>query len=87
MFTCWNAAELEDCLRQIPPVELLAVTLLREQRQYATGGWCPTVPPECVAEATQELIAYTQACAALVDRLHHLSPVTLSTLESPSWPL
>ncbi len=75
------------CLNHVPPVELLAVRLLNERRLTSAGGWFPAVPPECVADATQELIAYTKSCAALLDKLTSLSPVVLPTLEIPEWPL
>jgi len=76
-----------DCLSHVPPVELLAVRLLNERRLASAGGWFPAVPPECVTDATQELIAYTKSCAALLDKLIYLSPVVLPTLEIPEWPL
>ena len=77
-----------DCLNQIPPVELQAVTLLREARQVAAmGGALPAVPPDTLAAATTELIAYTKACAALIGKLAYLSPVILSGVECPAWPL
>ena len=77
-----------DCLSQIPPVELQAVTLLREARQMAAmGGTFPAVLPDTLAAATTELIAYTKACAALIGKLAYLSPVILPELECPAWPL
>lgn len=79
---------LADCLSQLPPVELQAVTLLRDARQMAeTGDVLPTVPPDQIAAATTELIAYTKACAALLRNLAYLTPVILPNLECPSWPL
>jgi hypothetical protein len=75
-----------DCLSQVPPVELAAMRLIRTLPLNAAGGWFPTVPPDSVAEAARELIAYTKACAALTDQLKYLSPVPLTTLEIPEWP-
>ena len=82
-------AVLMDCLHQIPPLELKAMTLLREVRLTAnTGSLFPTVPVECVVAATQELVQYTTACAALQRKLaEQLAPVILPTLEIPEWPL
>ena len=88
MFTGLDAQGLVDCLRQVAPVELQAVMLLREVRySAATDGVLPAVPPEVVAAATTELITYTKACAALIRNLAYLSPVVLSGLECPAWPL
>jgi len=87
MFTSLDARGLVDCLSQIPPIELQAVELLCSLPRNPTGGWFPIVPPECVAQATQQLIAYTRSCAALLDKLKYLPPTTLPTLEIPEWPL
>lgn len=87
MFTSLDADGLVDCLSHVPPVELLAVRLLNERRLTAASGWFPAAPPECVGKTTQELIAYTRACAALLDKLTALSPVVLPTLEISEWPL
>ena len=87
MFTSLNVLELVDCLSQIPPVELQAVKLLNDLRLNATGGWFPTVPPDAVVSATREIIDYTKSCAALLEKLTSLAPVTLSTVEILEWPL
>lgn len=87
MFTSLDVQGLVDCLSQIPPVELEAVRLLRALPPHSAGGWFPVVPPDCVADAARELIAYTKACAALTEKLKYLSPVILPTLEIPEWPL
>lgn len=87
MFTSLDAQGLVNCLSQIPPVELQAVRLLHDARLTVSGGWFPTVPPDCIAQATQELITYTQACAALLDKLKYLAPIIIPTLEIPEWPL
>jgi hypothetical protein len=63
------------------------VELLRSLPPNPTGGWFPIVPPESVTAATQQLIVYTQACAALLDKLKYLPPVTLATVEITTWPL
>ena len=82
-----NTQGLVDCLRQIPPVELQAMRLLRELPRSLAGGWFPAVPPHDVATATHELIEYTQSCAALIEKLKFLAPIILPTLEIPEWPL
>jgi len=88
MFTSLDVLELVDCLSQIPPVELQAVRLLNDLRLTATGGgWFPTVPPETVVSATREIIDYTKSCAALLEKLTSLTPITLSTVEILEWPL
>lgn len=88
MFTNLNVNGYVDCLRQIPPINLQAVSLLNEARQKALmGGEVLAVPPEHVATATVELIEYTTACAALLVKLKHLTPVILTTLECPTWQL
>ena len=87
MFTSLDAQGLVDCLSQIPPVELQAMRLLRELPRSSADGWFPAVPPNDVATATCELIEYIQLCAALVEKLKYLVPVTLPMLEIPEWPL
>ena len=87
MFTSLDAQGLVDCLSQIPPVELQAMRLLRELPRSSAGDWFPEVPPNDVATATCELIEYTQACAALIEKLKYLAPVILATLDIPEWPL
>ncbi|MHB8625531.1 MAG: hypothetical protein ACYDBJ_00650 [Aggregatilineales bacterium] len=88
MFTSLSVQGLVDCLSRLPPLELHAVTLLREARQVAAmGGVLPAVPAERVAAATTELIAYTKACAALIGKFASLTPVILPGLECPTWPL
>ena len=87
MFTSLDVQGLVDCLSQIPPAELEAMRLLQAMPLHSAGGWFPVVPPECVADAARELIAYTKACAALTEKLKYLSPVILPTLEIPEWPL
>lgn len=87
MFTSLDVHGLVDCLSHVPPVELQAVRLLQDLPPTSAGGWFPTVPPECVVEATQELIIYTKSCAALADKLKYLAPIVLPTLEIPEWPL
>ena len=87
MFTSLDSIQLVDCLSQIPPVELQAVTLLNDLRFTMTGGWFPTVLPEVAVSATREIIDYTKSCAALLEKLTSLAPVTLSTVEILEWPL
>ncbi len=87
MFTSLDAKGLVDCLSQIPPIKLQAVTMLHEMRQATIGGWFPAVPPDTIAAATSEIIAYTKACASLVGKLAYLSPVIIPGLECPQWPL
>jgi len=87
MLQVTDSIQLVDCLSQIPPVELQAVRLLNDLRLTATGGWFPTVPPETVVSATREIIDYTKSCAALLEKLTSLAPVTLSTVEILEWPL
>jgi hypothetical protein len=88
VFTSLQPQGLVDCLCGVPPLDLHAVSLLNEARQSAvTGGTPLVVPPERVAAATTELIAYTKACAALLTKLTYLSPVTLTDVEHPAWPL
>ncbi len=88
MFTSLDVQGLVNCLSQVPPVELQAVTLLRELRcTSATGGWFPAVQPDCVVEATRQLIDYIKSCATLLDKLKYLAPITLPMLEIPEWPL
>ncbi len=87
MFTTLDVAALADCLSQVPPIELKALSLFRELYQSAGGGAHPAVPSDRVVEATRELIAYTQSCAEAIDRLQHLPPVTLTSVEILEWPL
>jgi hypothetical protein len=88
VFTGLQPQGLVDCLCGVPPLDLHAVCILNEARQSAVTGGAPlVVPPERVAAATTELIAYTKACAALLTKLTYLSPVTLTEVEHPAWPL
>ena len=87
MLQITDVCDLLDCLSQISPVELQAVRLLNDLRLTAMGGWFPTVPPETVVNATREIIDYTKLCAALLEKLASLAPVTLSTVEILEWPL
>ncbi len=88
MFTNLELNGFVDCLRQIPPVNLQAVSLLYEARQNVlTGGGSLAVPSDRVATATTELINYTMTCAALLNKLKYLTPIILTELECPAWPL
>ena len=79
MFTGITSAELADCLGQIVPVELKGVELLKQFRPH-TGAWFPQVPVDILTEATSQIIAYTQECAAALGKLQVLPPVTLKAL-------
>jgi hypothetical protein len=79
MFTGLDVLALVDCLGQAPPVELKGLELLRQLRPLA-GAWFPQLPAAVLAEATAQIIDYTEACAATVRKLQVLPPVTLGTL-------
>lgn len=88
MFTNLDLNGFVDCLYQIPPVNLQAVALLDEARQnILVGGGSLAVPSDRVATATTELIDYTTTCGMLLGKLKHLTPVILTKLECPAWPL
>jgi len=87
MFRSLDVQDLVDCLRQIPPVELEALRLIRALPVSSTDGWFPAASPDGIAEAARELIAYTKACAVLADTLNALSPVILPALDILEWPL
>ncbi len=79
MFAVFDVLALVDCLSQVPPVELKGLDLLRQVRPL-TGDWFPQVPAALVAEATVQLIDYTQTCAASIHKLQALPAVTLRAL-------
>ena len=68
-------------LETLPPLDLKAVSLLKDLRP-PTGEWFPTTLPDetrtQVIAATVELVAYTDRCAEMERRLLHLTPVPLS---------
>ncbi|MEP7287899.1 MAG: hypothetical protein ABI947_19280 [Chloroflexota bacterium] len=79
MLQVTTSLELADCLREIIPVELQGVELLKQFR-HNTGAWFPQVPAAIIIEATTQMIAYTKDCAAAVWKLQVLPPTTLATL-------
>lgn len=87
MFTGMTTEYLVECLRQIPPVELKGLELLRRLR-LQTGEWFPTGASSGeVIEATTQLIAYTQACSTAANRLERLTPVLLTDISVVEFPL
>ena len=86
MFTRLDAHGLVNCLENVPPVELRAVLLLQTLHDSADGT-LPTVSQDTLASATVELIAYTKACAALLNKLAYLTPIALTNVACAAWPL
>jgi hypothetical protein len=78
MFSGITSVELADCLGEIAPVQLKGVELLQQFRPHA-GAWFPQLPPDVIAEATSQIIAYTKDCAAVVRKLQMLPAMTLAT--------
>lgn len=78
MFTSITATDLIECLEALEPVSLLGLDLLREIRP-TTGAWFPQLPLDVLTEATQQIVAYTKACAAAIRKLEILPPIILTT--------
>ena len=74
-----TVASLRDCLAAIEPVDLLGMRLLKACPQ---PGLYPTdIPRETLKEAVCEIVDYTGRCAAAAQRLSHLAPIPLTTID------
>jgi hypothetical protein len=85
MLTRLTPDELVTVFSGVPPLELLGVELLRQFR--TTGGLFPAAPPDCVIEATVQLLTYTRECAETVRKLGTLPPVPLVSVPCEEFPL
>jgi hypothetical protein len=70
---------LRVCLAAIEPVDLLGMRLLKACPQ---PGLYPTdIPRETLKEAVAEITEYTGRCMAAAQRLSHLTPISLTTID------
>jgi hypothetical protein len=85
-----SAEQLVQSLSAVKPLELQAVSLLRDLRSQ-TGEWFPTTldteTQSQVMAATTELIRYTQSCQDALRRLSHVQPIPLMDIRLDTFPL
>jgi hypothetical protein len=75
-----NLEVLNECLANVPPVELKGMALLRE-RPPGAGFFPPLdMPRAVITEAVAELVAYTQQSQHAAAQLAKLAPIPLTTL-------
>ncbi len=70
---------LRDCLLNLPPLELLGMTLLQDTTH--AGFFPPDVPREMLKAAVVEVIEYGDRCQAAARRLSDLTPIPLREVE------
>lgn len=76
MFSAGMTAEtLRDCLLNLPPLELLGMTLL--QNSPHAGFFPSDVPRETLKSAVVEMIDYGEQCRSVAQRLSKLTPVPI----------
>jgi len=74
-----NANQLRDCLLNLPPLELLGMTLLQSNPH---AGFFPSdVPRETLKTAVVEMIDYGERCQSTAQRLSKLTPVPITTID------
>jgi len=71
--------QLRDCLLNLPPLELLGMTLL--QSTPHTGFFPSDVPRETLKTAVVEMIDYGERCQSTAQRLSKLTPVPITTID------
>lgn len=70
---------LRDCLAAIAPVDLLGMRLLKACPQ--PGLYPADIPRETLKEAVSQIVDYTGHCVAVAQRLGHLTPIPLTTID------
>ena len=76
---------LRACLATTTPVDLLGMRLLQAHPQPT---FFPTdIPREVLKEAVTEIVAYTERCSAVRQRLADLTPIPLTPLSIPEFAL
>ena len=71
--------QLRDCLLNLPPLELLGMTLLQSNPH---AGFFPSdVPRETLKTAVVEMIDYGERCQRAAQRLSKLTPVPITTID------
>ena len=77
--TGMTANQLRDCLLNLPPLELLGMTLLQSNPH---AGFFPSdVPRETLKTAVVEMIDYGERCQHAAQRLSKLTPVPITTID------
>ncbi|MEO0564346.1 MAG: hypothetical protein AAF125_19735 [Chloroflexota bacterium] len=80
MFSAGMTADtLRDCLLNLPPLELLGMTLL--QSNPHVGFFPSDVPRETLKTAVVEMIDYGERCQSTAQRLSKLTPVPMTTID------
>lgn len=77
--TGMNVDILRDCLAAIAPVDLLGMRLLKACPQ--PGLYPADIPRDTLKEAVSEIVEYTGRCIAVAQRLSHLTPIPLTTID------
>ena len=71
--------QLRDCLLNLPPLELLGMTLLQSNPH---AGFFPSdVPRETLKTAVVEMIDYGERCQSTAQQLSKLTPVPITTID------
>lgn len=80
MFSAGMTAEtLRKCLLNLPPLELLGMTLL--QNSPHAGFFPSDVPREALKSAVVEMIDYGEQCRSAAQRLSKLTPIPLTGVD------
>lgn len=59
--------DLRECLLALPPVDLLAVTLVQQDQNLVTEAQ--------LIEAVKQLMSYTERCQDATERLNDVRPI------------
>jgi hypothetical protein len=80
--------KLCSTLAAIEPIKLKGLDLLQsEQREFGLLPKPTAIPRETLRDAVLELIAYTDACARVIQRLWDVPPVPLTAFPIVEWAL
>ena len=80
-----DAKNLRECLLNLPPLELLGMTLLRDSDH---AGLLPAdVPRQTLKDAVVEMIDYSERCRGAARRLSNLTPVPITGADLPEFAL
>lgn len=80
MFSAGMTAEtLRECLLNLPPLELLGMTLL--QNSPHAGFFPSDVPRETLKTAVVEMIDYGEQCRSVAQRLSKLTPIPITGVD------
>jgi hypothetical protein len=83
-----DTAKLYSTLAAVEPVQLKGLALLQSEEHFV--GLLPkprAIPSDILRDAMLELIAYTDACADVIQRLHDVPAVPLTAFPIVEWVL